>query len=270
VVGRQPSNISSGVDYYFSLSLDSTDVLKAGDQLTIPFEPWLGYNPGTAASVVDRFQSSSGVDLPPCGVMNSVCASNIGFGPAGFFNETVITPLSVEAFHALEITFPAAAARGIGNLGIVQTTFTYTTSSDITGPLFNIGFFLAHFGTTTNPPPAPVLCPAAVKLVDPQGNLRLNALGTPSLNEDCDSLNLQPHVLGAAPLNFGPPERFLVVDLLRRNPQGGLGECPAGVKAGEGTCVLLAISAIPEPATILLLCSGFIGFLVMRKTWLRH
>lgn len=37
IVGRQPTFSTSGVDFYFSLSLAAADAIHAGDQLKIPF-----------------------------------------------------------------------------------------------------------------------------------------------------------------------------------------------------------------------------------------
>lgn len=269
-VGRAPAFGVSGEDWYFTLSLDSRDAMHAGDQLKIPFLPWVGYRPFPSAAIVEQFQSSSGETLPGCQSLHSpfLCAHTSGFmetpghGDETVFAETIFTPLTIAAFEALKIQCPACVERGRESLGIVQTTFTYIATSDITGPILNLAFFQAHFPATTNPPPAPVYCPT-VKLVDSQGNLLRNSLGDPSLNVDCEFLVSEPHVLGGAPLAIlildleGPPS-FLPL----RDRGGHLPECLRAL--GEPICAFVAVAAIPEPTSMLLGLSGFVALMVMR------
>jgi len=268
IVGRQPTFSTSGVDFYFSLSLAATDAIHAGDQLKIPFLPWVGYDPGTAAAIVNQFQSTSGINLPPCGSVQSgvLCASTFGFGgpllndPSLVFVQTSFTPLSTAQLEALIVQCPACAATG--NLGIVQPTFIYTATSDLIGPTDFIGFFQAHFDPTTNPPPAPVLC-ATAQLVGPGGNLLINAQGAPSLNEDCESLFLSPFGLGGpnvlAAMQLQPPFGFIPL-----GNDGGPPPACLGVPEAPN-CALVALRAIPEPASISLLLLGLMTLVAMRR-----
>lgn len=137
----------------------------------------------------------------------------------------------------------------------MQPTFTYTATSDLIGPTDFIGFFQAHFNPTTNPPPAPVLC-ATAQLVGPGGNLLLNTLGTPSLNEDCESLFLSPFGLGSpddppAAWRLDPPFAFVALNGGAPPP-----ECKGDDDVGAPICALVSVRAIPEPASILLLLAG--------------
>ncbi|MES2355347.1 MAG: PEP-CTERM sorting domain-containing protein [Pseudomonadota bacterium] len=269
-ITRTPSGFVVGTDFVATLAFEAGDVMHAGDQFKITFLPWIGYRVPVTATIVNQVPSRSHDTVADCDFLPSVeCAISNGFGGAGgrnWFSEMVITPLSFAAFQALIIQCPACAQRGFENLGIVQTSFTYTATSDITGPLGSIGFFLAQFNPQAFLPPGPVLCPGA-QLVDAQGNLLLNAdLGTPSLDVDCETLALQPHVLEMAPGGFRI-EDFVEGHFIAYERGDPLPECIRDRRGSNllgPTCAFVAI-AIPEPATGLLLFCGLGALLIMRS-----
>lgn len=252
-INRSPSFNVSGEDWYFTLTLASTDQLHAGDDLRISFLPWVGRNETPIAAIVEQFQSESGETLPPCTSPPYTCAHTNGFAESpstpSVSVETAFTPLSPSEFDALNTQCPACARPGFGNVGFVQPTFMFAATSDVAGPIENLAFFLARFVPVANTAPFRVMCPEA-QLFNATGDLLLDSLGTSSLDIDCDMLVSEPHVLGNIPLPImllgvgggGAPQLFPLPPAGQPLPQ-----CLRGQP--ETRCGFVVVASVPEPAT---------------------